>query len=222
MDLHEIAELVAGNPARLRLRQAEVVSVAADGSLTVTIAGSTTEVSGVKALASVCPLVGSGVWLATDGMDVIAIGTVTPVGPAYCSVRRPTDQSIADATDTAVNFTSSATVEADTHGMFDTGDPDQLTVQVPGVYLIEGYVYWPIDADGTRLLWLEVDGGIVAATRVPVTSTWYYQQVSATVEAAAAATIELMVRQNAGNALNLTAVNNAPRLAATWLRPVTS
>jgi len=220
--MHEIAELVSGQRSPLRLRQAEVVSVAADGSLTVTIAGSTTEVSGVKALAHVCPLVGSGVWLATDGLDLMAIGTVTPVGPAYCAVRRPTDQSIADATDTTVNFTTSATLDADTHGMFSTSAPSQLTARVPGVYLLEGYVYWAIDADGTRLLWLEVGGAMVAATRTPVTSTNYYQQVSATVELATAAVIALRVRHNAGNALDLNTGSGAPRLAATWLRPVTS
>lgn len=222
MDLHEIAELVAPATPSLRLRQAEVVSVAADGSITVTIAGSTTEVSGVKCMAHVCPLVGAGVWLATDGLDLMAIGTIVPVGPAYCAVTRPTAQSVADTTDTVVDFTSSATVEADTHGMFSTSDPDCLTVAVPGVYLLDGYVSWAIDADGTRSLWIEVDGSTVARTRVPVTSTGYYQQVAATVELAAGAVIDLHVYHNAGAALDLNASDGAPRLSAIWLRPVTT
>ena len=49
-----------------------------DGTLTVTVAGSTTQVTGVKAFASVCPSPGHGVWLATDGTDLMAIGTIGP------------------------------------------------------------------------------------------------------------------------------------------------
>jgi microcystin-dependent protein len=76
MDLTTIAHLVAGEGGKLRLRQAEVTAVAGDGTLTVLIGGSGVPVSGVKAFASVAPVVGESVWMVTDGVDLIAIGAI--------------------------------------------------------------------------------------------------------------------------------------------------
>lgn len=57
----------------LRLRQGVVVSL--DGTtLTVTIGGSDTSVSGIKYLASYTPRENDAVWLATDGRDWMVIG----------------------------------------------------------------------------------------------------------------------------------------------------
>ena len=136
----------------------------------------------------------------------------------HCSVIRPTDQTIGNTTNVAVDFTASATV-TDTHEMFATASSSILTVQLPGLYLLEGYVYWAQDADGTRLLWIEVDDAMVVATRTPATDTLYYQNVACTASLTAGQVIDMWVRHNAGADLVLTAGNNAPRLAATWLRP---
>ena len=77
MDLHEIAKEIAGaGDAGLHLRQGVVSAIAADGTLTVTIAGSSKSIAGVHALSSAGPVVGSAVWLAVDGPLVLAIGSV--------------------------------------------------------------------------------------------------------------------------------------------------
>jgi len=76
MDMHDIAQLIAGQGPSLRLRQAEVTAVASDGTLSLKIGGSETIVTGVKAFASVCPVVGGSVWVATDGVDVIGLGAI--------------------------------------------------------------------------------------------------------------------------------------------------
>jgi len=78
VDLHEVAETIAtaGGGGGVRFRQGTVVSVQSDGTITATIAGSTISVTGIKCWASVVPQPGHGVWLATDGVDLIAVGTV--------------------------------------------------------------------------------------------------------------------------------------------------
>ena len=158
MDLHDLAQLLRPGAAgvAVRFRQGTVSAIASDGSLSIAIAGSATVVTGVTHLASLCPKIGAPVWLATDGADLFAIGTMIPTGPAYCGIERPTTQSVADATDTAANFTATPTLEADTHGMFATGSPDRLTVKAPGVYLLTGNVSWPGNGTGLRTIGFNV------------------------------------------------------------------
>jgi hypothetical protein len=81
MDIHRIAEIVKGQtPAGprqpLRLRQGTVVAHNGDGTVDVTIAGSTAVVAGVQCFDSVNPEEGHGIWLLTDGVDLIAVGTI--------------------------------------------------------------------------------------------------------------------------------------------------
>jgi len=101
MDLHEIAQIIAGPAPALRFRQATVVSVQYDGTFTATIAGSTVSVTGILALSHVCPNPGHGIWLATDGIDVFAIGTMGAIGATYCIAAPSSPAEIADSTDTA-------------------------------------------------------------------------------------------------------------------------
>jgi hypothetical protein len=76
VDIHRIAELVAGPRQPLRLRQGTVSTINLDGTVDVTIAGSTTVVAGVKCFDSVNPEEGHGIWMLTDGVDLIAVGTI--------------------------------------------------------------------------------------------------------------------------------------------------
>lgn len=224
MDLHDIAEILAPGAPGVRLRQGAVTAIAADGTLSVTIGGGSTVVAGVKAWASVCAMVGSAVWLATDGTDLMAIATIAPVGPAYCAVRRASDQSIANATETAIDFLSGATVEADTHGMFSTSASDRLTVAAPGTYRIAACLSIEGHATGYRYAHLYAAGAIVDRDmRSNLDTTAQALNVSADVELAAGDVIQVKVRHTAGVSLSvLTAAAYSPRLSATWLRPVTS
>jgi hypothetical protein len=76
MDLHEVAKIIAGPAPGIRLRQGSVISVQGDGTFTATIAGSTVAVSGIKAFDSVTPVPDHGIWMISDGVDLIAIGTI--------------------------------------------------------------------------------------------------------------------------------------------------
>ena len=219
MDLNDIARILSPARPSVRFRQGTVTAVAATGDLTVTIAGSAVAVAGVKALSSVCAKVGSDVWLVTDGVDLFAFGVMQPLGPAYCAVLRPTTQAIADVTDTAINFTSGATVEKDTHGMFATGSPSQLTVQVPGVYALTGTVSLTANATGLRSIWFTVAGATWGRdARLGQSVGTNIISASTVVEAAAGDAVQLYVRQSSGGSLDSGAAAYAPRLTATWLR----
>lgn len=65
----------APDPA-VKLRQGVVQSIQT-GSLTLTIGGSATTVSGIKYLSSYTPTVNDTVWLATDGRDWMVIGKLS-------------------------------------------------------------------------------------------------------------------------------------------------
>ena len=79
-DLHLLAEAIKGRRTQVRLRQGVVTDVAADGSLSVAIAGSAVSVSGVRMLASAADATtNSVVWMLTDGVDLIVIGALAPL-----------------------------------------------------------------------------------------------------------------------------------------------
>lgn len=78
MDMHDIAVQIAGQQSRWKLRQGAITAVAEDGTLSVTVAGSAVVLTGIKAFDSVSPAPGAAVWLATDGRDLFAIGTISP------------------------------------------------------------------------------------------------------------------------------------------------
>ena len=75
-DLVDALQSVAPDPA-VKLRQGVIQSVQTS-SVTLTIGGSATAVSGVKYLSSYSPTVGDTVWLATDGRDWLVIGKLGP------------------------------------------------------------------------------------------------------------------------------------------------
>ena len=89
MDLHEVAGVLAPSASRIRMRQGKVLALAGDGTNTVTIAGSTAAVPNVKCFTSATPSVGGGVWLMTDGADLIAVGVVGHPGATGPAGPRP-------------------------------------------------------------------------------------------------------------------------------------
>jgi len=221
VDLHEIAEIVAGEHGRLRLRQGTVTAIAADGSLTVTIAGSDAAVSGVHSFASVCPIIGSAVWLVTDGLDLIAVGTVTPTGPAYCSLTRTNAGTLETGTWYDLSFAEN--VRTDPYGMWSADLPNLITIATPGVYSLFGTVTFNTNATGRRDVRIRVNAATVAThNQLAVTGTVTSICVSTLHELFAGDYIQLGARQSSG--ANLDIVAGGPedtRLTVAWLRPVT-
>lgn len=78
--IRELVDALKPKGSTRSYRQGTVTAVNADFTVDVTIAGSTTSITGVKTLTSCAPRVGDGVWLSTDGQDLFALGTVAPAG----------------------------------------------------------------------------------------------------------------------------------------------
>lgn len=152
MDMHEIAELVAGRTATVRLRQGEVTAVSSDGTLSVLIGGSGTEVTGVKAFTSACPVVGAGVWLVTDGADLIAIGTIGASAP-YAIVVGSGVTWTETSTWTPVSFGATPALLSGPSGFYSASNPTRLTVPagMGGLYQVVGCLRFASSGTGQRL-----------------------------------------------------------------------
>jgi len=217
MDMHDIAVQIAGQQSRLKLRQGAITAVAADGTLSVTVAGSAVVLTGIKALASVCPVVGVAVWLATDGRDLFAIGTMSP--PAYCSLLRTTDAATTTGVYLEVSFAAATRIDA--AGMWAAGAPTKITCTVPGVYQLSGGVNWDASNDGRRDCRLLVNGTGVASSVVPAENVGVAQSVSLVTPLALGDYVELQIRQSSGGNLSAIAGALGPKLVACWIgRPV--
>jgi len=73
LDLQRIVGDFKETPASLRLRFGQV-SASAVGSVTVTVAGSSTTISGVRYLSTYTPVVNDTVVMLTDGIDLLVLG----------------------------------------------------------------------------------------------------------------------------------------------------
>ena len=226
MDAYLLAQTIAQKaPPGWVLRQGETVSVASDYTVTIKVAGSTTEVSGVRYLGPTPPLPGAGVWLLANGSDVIALGSLADTGRTLSPrVYRTSDVNITDGTDTTVTWQAD---EFDALGHWSSGS--SVTVKVPGRYLIVAQVRFAANATGHRDAWIMVDqsapptpaGRSVARTQVPATSgsPTYFQVVSQPVALGTNDTVELRVRQNSGGTLALIGGAYDTALALTYLGP---
>lgn len=139
--------------------------------------------------------------------------------PASCCVVRPSNQSIDTASTDFIDFTAGATVSWDTHGMFSTGDSDQLTVIVPGVYQIEASIAFEGNATGYRYFEIVAAGTIVSRVlRSNLATDGVQVSLSALANLAAGDAIAVRVRQTSGGALNVVATDYSPRLSVCQLR----
>jgi hypothetical protein len=202
--IQALAGQVASIP-QLRMRQGAVVAVSSYG-LTVTIAGSTTQVTGVKYLGSYAPRVGAQVWLISDGADIFAIGHLAPRGAPALRVTGAA-QSINNATETAATF--NAEVGTDPWGMWASGTATRITVPLDGWYTFTGYGSFAANATGVRGVKIRQGGSAtLAMNRVPVAGagTTDLTVVTGPVSLSAGNYVELTVEQTSGGALNVTPV----------------
>jgi hypothetical protein len=76
LDLQRIVGDFKQDAAPIRLRFGEVVSVQS-GTVTVTVAGSSVEIAGVRYLDSYSPAGSDTVAMLTDGLDLLVLGAVS-------------------------------------------------------------------------------------------------------------------------------------------------
>lgn len=156
----------------------------------------------------------------------LAAGIVTPSNFATIPsvrVRRTIDQSIADNTNTVIQFNSEA---FDTAAMHDnTTNNTRLTAPVAGKYLVTGNVAWAASGVDRRLIEFSKTSGVTQTTVAentvdPVqTAVTTIQGLSTVVDMAGGDYVELAVFQHTGGALNVAQDNEQPNFTLSWIGP---
>lgn len=220
-DLYKVASAFTSDPTNLRVRFGKVVSVQTGRTITVTIAGSTSSVSGVRYTARMAPEPGSVVILLTDGADLFALDHVAAADLTLAPrVNRTTDQTLTTATDTAVTWQA---VNSDAWGMWAAGSPTRLTAVVTGRYTATAQVRFAANSTGIREAYIRKNGSTDLAR----------DRANALTSGATASTlhapafdmvvgdyIELWVLQNSGGNLALAYQSiHEPSLTMTYLGP---
>lgn len=223
MDPYVIASVIGGkSDAGWVLRQGVIVSVQSY-SVTVEVAGSTTDISGVKYLSAVPPLPGAGVWLLANGSDMIALGSVAASGRSVAPrAWRTANLAVATSTDTAITW-QAADGNALTSWSSGT-NPTRLTAQVPGRYMAVASMRWAANGTGFRTGEIRLNGSTVigrhAQAFVAAGSPTQYTLVSSPVSLSIGDYMELIAWQNSGAALDLDAQNvHSVSLALEYLGP---
>lgn len=123
-----------------------------------------------------------------------------------CRVTRATSQSINNATDTAVTFTTEA---YDVGPMHDNGvNPSRLTAPAGGggIYMVGAFFQMANLTGGRAAAWLRVNSStdIAISVNAPPSGTGPADVLSAGINLAAGDYVELIVNQNSGGAIALT------------------
>jgi hypothetical protein len=127
--------------------------------------------------------------------------------PRFRAFRDNSTQSIADSTDTVVDW---QTAEFDIGGNFSIAT-DKFTIPAggdEGTWLLHAQVRWINNATGTRRLWIRKNGATIVceADQLPTNSISHNQEVSRTIHRPAVGDyFEVLCRQTSGGALNIDA-----------------
>jgi hypothetical protein len=166
----DLAGTLAPDLESLGYRLAEVVSVQANYSMTVKIAGSSTAVAGVRYLTHVPPRPGSSVWLIRNKEEWHGVGTMAhQAGWPVCRVRRAADGTSYASGAQTVSFD---TEDADLWSMWTSGT--DVVIPIPGFYDLSGGLQFDLDANnnGSRSVFIKVGSTEVAYDRrLPISAS---------------------------------------------------
>lgn len=204
VDFTRIASSLTPQTQGIRLRQGTVISVESAYTITVTIAGESAQIAGVKYMGNYAPRPGSQVWLLSDGFDLLALGHLAPRGIPTPRASRSTTQTIADATDSYISFDA---VENDGWSCWSSGQAARFTIPIPGRYQIIGQVSFVGNATGFRRAFVEKNGTSTLGSSREYGQTagnpTELQVITPPVTLAAGDYVRLGVRQNSGAALDV-------------------
>lgn len=217
-DMRRVVEaLQAAQPDPLiRLRQGVIQAVAANGTATVRVGGSTVDIAGVKVSAGACPVPGATCWLLTDGRDWLVLATLAPTGPAWGTMRQSSAQPIGNGTFTAMSWANRSDVV--THGV--TATSTGLQVKVPGLYSVTATPTFASNAIGQRHSQVTVNGA-VAAQGASVAPQPNLARIScaAILKLAINDVVNVNLYQESGGNLNTTTGVGTGTLTVAWLGP---
>jgi hypothetical protein len=142
--------------------------------------------------------------------------------PPMCRVVSTGDTAIAHNTFVAESF--DGTEAFDTDSMHDpSSNPSRITINTAGVYLITGNVLWQLNTNGSRQLWIRLNGSTyIAGNDARCDASYDMPQVVTTLyEFAANDYVELVLRQDSNVSLNSkTAASYAATFQALWVGQV--
>lgn len=222
MDPLLVAQTFVSSQAPLRFRFGKIAALGSNRTVSVTVAGDSTQISGVKYLASVTPEIGAVVVLATDGVDLFVVGHIAANDLTLAPrASRSTSQSIPDATDTAISFDG---VNSDAWACWSAGNATRLTAPLTGRYMAVGNVTFVANGTGFRSVWIEKDAtSTVGRTDMPTAlagSAVWLNVTSQPFDMTQGDYVRLMVRQNSGGALDVSNSSTfSPSLSLIYLGP---
>jgi hypothetical protein len=207
----------------LQHRAGTVVSVQNNRTITITVAGSTQQIAGIRYLGDFAPQPGKVVRLLADGADLFAIGHMAFDGGTLAPrASRSTNQNIADNTEEAITFDG---VNSDPWGCWSSGQATRLTAPLTGRYVATASVQWAGNATGYRRILVEKTGTSTVgrldqASASAANPTWQTLTTAPFDMTAGTDYIRLIVRQNSGGVLAATNSSTyAPALSFIYLGP---
>lgn len=155
MDLGYLVNQIKAPQTGLKLRQGTVISVNADRTMNVQIAGDGYTLPSVRYLSNYAPKPDDQVWLLNDGPDLLGFGMVAAAGrtlspKAYRTAAYATTANV----ETKVPFQA---VENDDWNCWDSGAPTRLTIPLTGRYQIQAQAKWSDGASGTRQISIKIN-----------------------------------------------------------------
>lgn len=220
MDRYELAQVIGGRQSDgWRYVQGTVISVESY-SITVTIGGGSETVAGVKYLAPVPPVPGAGVWMLSDGKDLLAVGMIASAGRSIAPrAYRTTAQTLTTATETTITWEAE---ESDGYGFWSSGAATVMTCQVPGRYLAVAVVRFAANATGIRTAYIERNSSAtIGRVRVSAAASGA-THLTVTSEATTLAigdTIRVRAEQTSGGNLDIVTTDGGPSLSLIYLGP---
>lgn len=200
MDRYVLAQIIAqAAPNGWVMRQGEAVSVQGDFTATVKVAGSDTEVTGVRYMGQP-PKPGAGVWLMASDTDLFILGAIASSGRAVAPrVYRTTNQTINSASATPITWEAE---DSDGYGFWASGQT--INVTVPGRYVAVGQADFASNATGVRSASIVSDGVTIGSQSIAAFSGVARLNVhSVPFTVGASASVELWVEQDSGVTLDL-------------------
>lgn len=220
MDLSTLVDALAaaGPDAPVRFRRGSIIAVAADGSCTITVAGGTAQVAGVKVASGCCPVPGASCWIATDGRDMYVMDTLAPNGPAYGSMRQNAAQTIGTGAFTAISWTTRTETTATGVTLGSNG----ITCTVPGLYTVSVSVTLAANATGQRHLVITHNGANEVqgySTNAPAGSDICRMGIASTFKLALGDVVNAEVYQSSGGNLATQIAAGHNIIRAVWVGP---
>jgi len=151
--------------------------------------------------------------------DVVGVmrARVSGMIPAmFSQVWRSTNQTLADATLTAISFD---TVIRDDPACWAVGTPTRLTIKLAGAYMITGQCSFNTSATGRRVVGILLNGATYINYQTTNGNSAAATHVSTTVirYLAVGDYLEMMGYQNSGGNLSVLTSDNSPMFGIAWI-----